>query len=382
MDGFYDCIIRGLNWGTYWMNKNEWNTLVRAAVNQDSEAFDAIVRAKMKTILYYTTKFVYPPAFAEDAAQEVVLQMYKSIGSLQAPEAFNVWMHRIILGVCSDMNRKFVVTTPIDELEEVPVETKIPMLPQEATEEDEQRRRILEAVNELPTRQRVAITMFYYDGMSYKEIALVLGITVPGVSSTIVRAKKALKMKLSKQEGLLKEEHLLNGMVFAPALFSAFQAEADMLVSSAKLAELSNQTLGALSVQAKAGRLVKIDFSLKKWMLFTATAVVSSAVLASGIAFYKAPKKEIQASIVMENVVSQQADQINPASIHLELANAKGWSATWVIENAQKQTVAHGEGFAIGEEELLTLATGSYEAVWTLEQKGNKFYVSRAFEII
>lgn len=362
------------------MTKSEWNIIVCAAIKQDPQAFDAIVCKKMKTILFYTKKFIYQPSYAEDAAQEVVLQMYKSFGSLQTPEAFNVWMHRIILGVCCNMNKKFPAFSYIDDMEEAPLETKVTVLPQIAAEENDRNLRILEAVNSLALRQRLAITMFYYDEMSYKEIAQVLGITVPGVSATMGRAKKALKMRLSKKEDMQDEEKLFLGMFFAPALSSAFEAEANLLTDPSTLKDLTEKSLKSTDAIRKSAVRIKAAFSVKALLGALLLATLSTFVLVGGVLFTQVSRDNIQASIIMNNTTYKPADHINPVSIQLELNDFSGQVIAWEIENANNQIVARGDGIMI-EDDRLFLSPGRYKAVWTLEENQTRFFVRRTFVI-
>lgn len=245
------------------MTKSEWNKLVSKATKFNPEAFEEIVMQKRKTILFYTTKFVYNPAFAEDAAQEVIICMYKSIGNLQNPEAFNVWMHRIILGVCSRINSKNPFSDPIDEVENILLEEQTGMLPEGAAELKEKQLHISNAIGSLPARQRLALTMFYYDEMSYKEIAQVLGVTVSGISSTIVKAKRSLKMKLSEKQTHTEAADTLYGMSFAVAIKQTFQAEANFLAKQKYSERVVDNALNEAILKRSYTGLKVVDYSIR-----------------------------------------------------------------------------------------------------------------------
>jgi RNA polymerase sigma-70 factor (ECF subfamily) len=72
--------------------------------------------------------------------------------------------------------------------------------PEERLIDSEQSVRLLNALNELPTSQRVAIVLRIYDEMSYQEIAQIMDRSVSSVDSLLIRAKKNLHRKLVEKK--------------------------------------------------------------------------------------------------------------------------------------------------------------------------------------
>ncbi|HQT92597.1 MAG TPA: sigma-70 family RNA polymerase sigma factor, partial [Candidatus Kryptobacter bacterium] len=68
--------------------------------------------------------------------------------------------------------------------------------PQENLERSETGRIVQDAINSLPKKQRMALLLNRYEGLSYEEIAKVMNVSVPSVESRLHRAKQALAMKL------------------------------------------------------------------------------------------------------------------------------------------------------------------------------------------
>lgn len=362
------------------MTRQEWNKIVAAAIKQDATAFEIIVQKKMRSILFYTNNFIYHPGFAEDAAQEVVFRMYKTIGNLQAPEAFNVWMHRIILGTCSRINKKFPSNSYVEDLVEIPTETKTNMLPQSAAEEQDEREHVIAAIHSLPPRQQLAITMFYYDELSYTEISQIMGISVSGVSSTIVKAKKALKASLSGVQAA-EEDEKLHRLAMAVVLQQSFIQQSRLLASPSALEALANKAIRAARAQSCATGLKATNLG-GGFLLSVASFSIAFAVLASGFQLFRpAPVPTINASIVMENNLPQIANHINPTFIEIQPVDFKGKITAWEVYNLHiNKKIAGGTGTTLTKEQLI-FPTGSYKITWTLEEDGQQSFVSRLFEI-
>lgn len=358
------------------METAEWNKLVKAAIKQEPGAFELIVQKKMKSILFCTNKFLYNPAFAEDAAQEIIICMYKSIHMLQNPKAFNVWMHRIILGVCSRMNKKYPASSCVNTDEEYVYEKQNDFLmPEHEAENNEKRSEIMAAINELPARQRLTIIMFYFEELSYKEIAHLLDITVSGVASTIANAKKSLQKNLSAQ--------VLQGVAIAPLLSEVLNAEANIITGSSKMLRLGEMTKGASAIEKSLASAGKSGAATIKNFILNSVAVATTAVVLTGGLIYLSPPKNndyINAEIEMLGSTSHQPEHINPASIELDTSSYNGKTPVWQIKDKDNRIVMEGKGNVLNEE-LLLMAPGTYFIEWTLEEGSTLFYVSRIFEI-
>ena len=63
--------------------------------------------------------------------------------------------------------------------------------------------KLAEFVSLLPDRQRIALTLCFYEEMSNKEAAETMGITVKALESLLVRARRKLKDKLKKEKGMM-----------------------------------------------------------------------------------------------------------------------------------------------------------------------------------
>jgi len=180
--------------------------LVERAVAGDVAAFEQLVQENMKTILYQARRYIHKPEDAEDAAQEAIIAMYRSIATLRNPEAFRSWMYRLIKFVCLKHVRSQesgpggTVVADVDEYAESLRDDSHGSDPEEWVEERERSEIIAGLINALPEKQRESIILFYYEGLSYKEIGRALGATTSAVSTNIMKAKKNILKGMKNED--------------------------------------------------------------------------------------------------------------------------------------------------------------------------------------
>ena len=135
---------------------------------------------------------------AEEAAQDVFLRIHRSLAGFQGRAKISTWIWRITTNVCltrREMQRKSV-TVSLDEesAERVPDESPDPECSFIVREE---RDRLGRLIASLPDREAAAITLYYIEGMDYKEIAGILDIPPGSVATALHRGRERLAGKLS-----------------------------------------------------------------------------------------------------------------------------------------------------------------------------------------
>jgi RNA polymerase sigma-70 factor, ECF subfamily len=142
---------------------------------------------------------------AEDVAQTVFVQVYKSAARYQAASKFTTWLFTIARNLALNEIRRrsrhptdsMDVTHP--EQEDQPLhqfEDKKTFTPPESLLHGELAEKISQAVSELPDNQREALLLCRQDELSYEEIAQVLGCSLSATKSLIHRGRETLKQKL------------------------------------------------------------------------------------------------------------------------------------------------------------------------------------------
>lgn len=169
-----------------------------AAFKQLVEKYQRIV---MGTIYRYTGNHHE----VEDLAQDIFLKVYKAATHYTPQAKFSTWLYRVVVNHCLNYRRrqkKDALLTSTDN--SLPGEDK-PSL-QLAEAQDQQPEKLLQqqelqealkrAISELPERQRMAFILCRFEGLSYKEIAKVLGCSLSAVESLLFRSITSLKEKL------------------------------------------------------------------------------------------------------------------------------------------------------------------------------------------
>lgn len=127
---------------------------------------------------------------AEDAAQEVFLKAYRSLGKFKGQAAVSTWLHRIAANHCLDVLRKRA-RRPAEPLTEELAQrlfTEPPDL--EALDLADR------ALSELPPDYRLALTLRELQGFTYEEIAEITGSSLDSVKARLRRAREQLEERL------------------------------------------------------------------------------------------------------------------------------------------------------------------------------------------
>jgi RNA polymerase sigma-70 factor (ECF subfamily) len=131
---------------------------------------------------------------AADVAQEVAVDALDSLGKLRDPEAFDAWVHRIVVRHAMRRLKKERSTREI----ETPLALLDEDLPGATPDSDidstlAARHTLVEALSRLPARQRIALALRYVHDLPDAEIAAALGCQVGTVHALLSRGRKSLR---------------------------------------------------------------------------------------------------------------------------------------------------------------------------------------------
>ena len=171
----------------------------------DTAAFAALVDKYKQPLLNFVARTLRDPTEAEDLAQNVFVQAWKSRTRYRASAKFSTWLFTIARNLClNELRRRSGHTAePLDaphpEHEGEPLHQ--PPDAQTASPPDallhiELERKIEEALAALPENQRTAILLCRQEELSYEEIAEVLGCSLSATKSLIFRGRETLKEQL------------------------------------------------------------------------------------------------------------------------------------------------------------------------------------------
>jgi len=171
----------------------------------DRAAFAELVDKYKQPVMNFIFRSLRDEAEAEDLAQNVFLQVYKSRSRYKQTAKFSTWLFTIARNLClNELRRRS--RHPAESLEETHTENedqparqfedKSQLAAPEEVLHGELAEKIEEALGELPENQRSAILLCRQDDLSYEEIAKVLRCSLSATKSLIHRGREALKEKL------------------------------------------------------------------------------------------------------------------------------------------------------------------------------------------
>jgi len=166
----------------------------------DVGAVRALVERHAPTVFRIAYRLVGAKAQAEDIAQDVLMRMLDYREGWLSKPGFHVWLRRAVYNRTVDIHRKqrpwaFSALDVVAETSDGAPAQDTALVARESENH------VAAAVLELPLRQRMAVTLCFYEQHSLAEAAAVLKVSVGAVESLLHRAKATLKQKLLQQEG-------------------------------------------------------------------------------------------------------------------------------------------------------------------------------------
>lgn len=164
----------------------------------DKAAFRKLISLYGDKVINTCYRFLLNRQDAEDMAQEVFIEIYKSANAFRGTSKLSTWIYRITVSKCLDeikkRNRKkrLIAVGKILGLEEVANWIAGGTIPDKELEEKEQMNEMMQALNGLPDNQRIAFTLSKIEGYSNAEIAEIMGTSQMAVESLVYRAKKKI----------------------------------------------------------------------------------------------------------------------------------------------------------------------------------------------
>lgn len=184
--------------------------LIKKAVKGDSLAFEKLILPYESKVYNIALQMFKNEHDAYDAAQEVLIKVYKNLSKFKFESAFGTWLHRLAMNTCIDEYRKkkrhMTHTTAMDSSQpddDSPVkqyEDKAPT-PEEHVLKNEIVQEVRSAMDALKEEQKLLLIYRDINGYTYDEIAGILECNLGTVKSRISRARSALKdIILEKRE--------------------------------------------------------------------------------------------------------------------------------------------------------------------------------------
>lgn len=178
--------------------------VIKACQAGDREAFRLLFEAYKDRVFSIALYSLGDEGVASDVTQQIFLKLMTRIGQFRGDSEFTTWLYRLVVNSCLDERRKQKRFLPLDEF-------NLNRKPQNRTlaETGYARREIAEsvrgAIGRLSPKLRLPILLKYVEGLSYEEIASVLGCSKGTVGSRLNRGHKALAKRLGHLRGFVNE---------------------------------------------------------------------------------------------------------------------------------------------------------------------------------
>ena len=177
----------------------------------DRDAFTHLVHRHKNDVFRFVLSKVKDRELASDLTQDVFVKMFKSANLYQPMGKFRSWLFRMAQNICIDHYRKQGRATVLSLHSSIDGESDAEIIaidqirdlssnPENETELIELQNAIEHALGSLPEKQRTALVLCQYHGMSYREIASIEKVPVGTVKSRIHYALTTVKEYLKEQE--------------------------------------------------------------------------------------------------------------------------------------------------------------------------------------
>ncbi len=175
-------------------DENDDDALMQRVADGDARAYSIIVAASLERVLALARRMLGNEAEAEDVAQEAFLRLWRHAEKWEPGRArVSTWLYRVTNNLVIDRLRSVRPTT-MPELPEIPISA----VQGRQMEEEDLSRHVDQALQALPERQRMALTLFHFEELPMAEVATLMDASVEAVESLLARGRRTLKKSLSE----------------------------------------------------------------------------------------------------------------------------------------------------------------------------------------
>ena len=184
----------------------EWCRRLRAS---DRAAYAAVFEALYEPLFRYVRSLTSERAAARDIAQDTFVRLWDARESLDPEQSLKAYLYRTARNLAYNHRRDQNTRTEKEDdiREDANVQPAAPNPPDVAAEGEWLEERLRTWIADLPERQREALVLSRFEGLSHDQIAEVMGISARTVNNHIVRALKRLRTRVNDYEPDLLSHH-------------------------------------------------------------------------------------------------------------------------------------------------------------------------------
>ena len=164
---------------------------MQRALRGDVEAFEEVIALYGRRLYAVAFGVLGNAAEAEDVVQETFLKAYDRRWLIRSPEKFPAWLYATTRNRACDLLRKHRPEVHLDEIMEM-ADNGAPC-PSANLSMAERNGAVHRLLHSLPENHRVAVTLFFMEGMEYREIQAAMGVSNGALRGILTRAMKTLR---------------------------------------------------------------------------------------------------------------------------------------------------------------------------------------------
>lgn len=177
--------------------------LVQLTLSGEVSAFDTLVRRWSARVCAYTASKVHLRHVSEELAQETFFRAFRSLSALQSHEKFGSWLLSIAHRLAIDwLKAKARSEMGIADLTQMGQEMTSPTKHNSSTPNHEGGRHeaLVTEIEKLPEKLKEVLMIYYYDDVTYQELAKMLDVSVATINARLTQARSLLRERLMNME--------------------------------------------------------------------------------------------------------------------------------------------------------------------------------------
>lgn len=192
MTGIYEARVQKI------LDQESDEDLIARITQGDRAAYAMVVMRHSNRFLALADRLLKNRSQAEDVIQEVFFKLWQNADKFN-PEAgkFTTWFYRVVSNKCFDEKRKKKLVALPENFDLID-ESKSAI---DVLGDQDRRKTIDAALFGLPVRQRLAITLCYFEELSNKEAAEIMDVNIKALESLLTRARTTLRNTLDRKIG-------------------------------------------------------------------------------------------------------------------------------------------------------------------------------------
>ena len=182
-------------------NEDTDESLMHRIIKRDHQAFATLVKRHTNKFFGTAYRMTGHVQEAEDIVQDAFIKLWKKPSAWDAAKGakFTTWFYKVVTNQALDHLRKRKINSGGDVLETLQDDRPSA---EQSMHQIQQEEMLESAIQTLPERQKAALNLCFYEELSNKDAAEILGVSVKALESLLMRAKTSLRNQVLRQEDI------------------------------------------------------------------------------------------------------------------------------------------------------------------------------------